>query len=179
MVLTYSTTTDQASISLISRCRRKIEDIFHKKNTIICPAPNILLTEVCVTVTFPLPWANPVQDSITLVPHGSFALFSTWFPHPNHFSGFCMLQNRHIKATILALSSFHSAILTSYELQPARSLSENEEVPTHLHNMNKYAKQGLLSCLCVWAYRSVVCLRGKLVSFREQVNSPTSMLRMS
>jgi len=148
MVLTDSATTGQASISLISRWRRKREDISHKKSTHICPTPNILLTEflmeVCVPVNFPLPCANPVQDPITLVSWGNFALFSTWFPHPNHFSGCCMLQNRHIKATILALPSFHLAVLTSYELQPARSRSENAEVPTHLRNMIKYAKQGLL-----------------------------------
>jgi len=125
MVLTDSATTGQASISLISRWRRKREDIFRKKSIHICPTPNILLTEVCVTVTFPLPCSNPVQDPITLVSQGSFGSFLTWFPHPNHFGGCCMLQNHHIKATILALPSFHLAVLTSYELQPARSLSEN------------------------------------------------------
>ena len=59
-----------------------------------------------------------VQDPITMVSQGSFALFSTRFPHPNHFGGCCMCQNRHIKVTILALPSFHFAVVTSYELQP-------------------------------------------------------------
>jgi len=146
MVLTDSTTPGQASSNLISRWRRKRGDIFHKKTTHKCPTPNILLTEfltevcVTVTVTFSLPCANPVQDPITLVSQGSFSLFLTWFPHPNHFSGCCMHQNHLIKATIFALPSFHSAVLTSYELQPGCSLSANAEVPTDLCNMIKYAK---------------------------------------
>jgi hypothetical protein len=46
-----------------------------------------------------------------------------------------MLQNHHIKATILALPRFHLAVETSYELQPAHSFSDNADIPTHLHNM--------------------------------------------
>jgi len=49
-----------------------------------------------------------------------------------------MLQNRHIKAIISALPSFRLAVVMSYELQPAHSLCENAQVPTHLHNMNTF-----------------------------------------
>jgi len=63
MVLTDSTTTGHASISLISTWRRKSWDIFHKKSTHVCPTPNILLTEVCVTVTFQLPCGNQSSRS--------------------------------------------------------------------------------------------------------------------
>ena len=165
------------------------EGIFSTKSTHVFPTPNILFTEfrteVCVTVTFPLHCGNPIQDPITMVSQGSFALFLTWIHHPNHFGGSCMLQNHHIKATISALPNFYLTVVTPYKLLSARSLSENAEVPTHLHNTIIDAKQGLISCqcVCVWVGIQVSCVSErqtcKLVFFRDQVNSSTSMLRMS
>ena len=115
------------------------------------------------SVTFTLPCGNQGQDPITLVSECSFALSSTRFTHSNHFVSCCTLQNRHIKATlrtILALPSFHLAVVTSYEheLQPAHSLSENAKF-LHIYTtqLNTQSKDSFRVCVRV---RACVCVEG-------------------
>lgn len=158
MVLTDSATTGQVSISPISRWSRKREDIFHKKTTHIYmsnpqhPSHRISRGSMChchFSTSLCKSSSRPHHNGLT----GQLCFILDMVSPSKSLWWLLYASESPHQSNNLALPSFHLSVLTSYELQPARSLSENAEVLTHLHNMIKYAKQGLLSHLCVWAYR--------------------------
>ena len=155
-----STTTDHAFISLISTWRRKKGDIFHKKSTMYIQPPTpfhrIYYRSMChcnFSTSLSKYSSRPHHTGLT----GQLCFILNMVSPSRPLRWLLYASKSPHQSNNFSTASFHLAVLT-YELQPPRSFSENAEVPTHLHNVIIYAKQGLLSSQCVCGHTGELCI---------------------